>query len=535
MMRSSLAEPAGQQQRAGNLRPSGVGGMFGKLSTAEQPPARPVAAKTSTKPQKNWAEKHRPKKLQNIVLREQTRKTFEKSIEQPLKMPHLLMYGPPGTGKTTTAWAFLYELFGKKAAGRHVKALNSSQDRGIKVIREEVKPYCEAEINDSKDEPGYPNPRLKFILMDEADALTMEAQAALRRVIEENSDNTRFILCCNYVNKIIEPIQSRCASVAFTPLAPDLHKLHLVKICKEENVVLVEDNLEKFSQSQLPIDMEEDFDYNDCNSKIQELNFNTPCLDFLVDLSDGDCRRSITLLQSVASVCSRKGKDADSTVTVGRATNMFGGGGSNALASRASVAGAAAKDVKIRVTKPDLVQVSNSLEEPKLQEIVNHILYTETFEEVENDAEWLLRNAFAVRAVIIPIWQEIRSRAKNLFYSSAASMSQFAGSGFAGTKREDFLPLQFSNLQWTKVGILIAEVDGMVNANVPTDAVYPYFLLTLYLLLNTKQEIKPAKNLAEVDDHALIWAQYSVGVSKYHDEYNPYPKEEMWGNEIATF
>ena len=187
-----------------------------------------------------WFEKHRPKAFSEIVQSATHFKLFA-DMRRTGKVQHLLLYGPPGCGKTTTAWALLNELFGKKNAPKRVKALNSSQDRGVDVVRNEIKPYCEkppycdldlSALTPDGEVPPFPN--LKFVLLDEADAMTFEAQAALRRIIEKDTDATRFILCCNYLGKIIDPIQSRCAVLSCPPLAKEAHKKRLVAVAAKE-------------------------------------------------------------------------------------------------------------------------------------------------------------------------------------------------------------------------------------------------------------------------------------------------------------
>lgn len=155
------------------------------------------AKKASRAFQKPWAEKHRPKSLDAVSLLPSTRLVLRSCLQGDSQIPHFLFHGPPGTGKTTTAWALLYELFGRRAAGRHVMALNASDDRGVEAVRTKVKPFCLKIVPEAADEAGkFPSPPLKFMILDEFDAMTLEAQTCLRRVIEENTDNTRFILLC---------------------------------------------------------------------------------------------------------------------------------------------------------------------------------------------------------------------------------------------------------------------------------------------------------------------------------------------------
>ena len=128
------------------------------------------------------------------------------------RLPHLLFYGPPGTGKTTTILALAHKLYGPSYQSM-VLELNASDDRGIDVVREQIKSFAGTRKLFSTG--------VKLIVLDEADAMTADAQFALRRVIEKYTRNTRFCLICNYVSKIIPALQSRCTRFRFAPLRKD--------------------------------------------------------------------------------------------------------------------------------------------------------------------------------------------------------------------------------------------------------------------------------------------------------------------------
>ena len=157
-----------------------------------------------------WVEKYRPRILDDVV----NQKCIINRLKQFIKdrsMPHLIFAGPAGTGKTTSALAMVRDLYGKKMAPNSTfMELNASDARGIDVIRTYIKDFAKAR-------PPFDIP-FKILILDEADNMTSPAQQALRRTMEKYTKNCRMILICNYSNKIIPPIQSRCVVFRFSSL-----------------------------------------------------------------------------------------------------------------------------------------------------------------------------------------------------------------------------------------------------------------------------------------------------------------------------
>jgi replication factor C small subunit len=177
-----------------------------------------------------WSEKYRPKKLSEVVNQKEIVKGIGNLIKSP-DIPHMLFAGPAGVGKTTSALCIAMELLGEEWRKNSLE-LNASDERGIKMVRERVKEFAASVKLATDKEFGKP----KIIILDEADEMTPEAQTALRRIIEDSARTTRFIIICNYLSQIIEPIQSRCVVFRFTRLPKEEVIDHLQTICEKEKV-----------------------------------------------------------------------------------------------------------------------------------------------------------------------------------------------------------------------------------------------------------------------------------------------------------
>lgn len=173
-----------------------------------------------------WAEAYRPQKLNEVINQKHAIERI-KAFVAAKNVPHMLFAGPAGVGKTATALAIAHELYGKLWRG-NVLELNASDERGIDIIRNKVKNFARTK---TMSNIGY-----RIIILDEADALTKEAQQALRRTMETYAAVSRFILICNWSSRIIEPIQSRCSVFRFRTLSEQDQMRFLERIVKGEKL-----------------------------------------------------------------------------------------------------------------------------------------------------------------------------------------------------------------------------------------------------------------------------------------------------------
>lgn len=214
-----------------------------------------------------WVEKYRPSSLDEIKGHEWNIKALKNFIEKG-KIPHMVFTGPAGTGKTSSAIALVRDLLGKDFTPDQILEMNASDNVRMDTVKNEIKSFTSTRSFSGKN-------TFKLIILDESDNIPKEPQQALRRIIEKSPPNVKFIFMCNYENRLIDPILSRCALFRFTPLPKKIVLNRLKEIGKSE-----------------------------------KLSFTEDFYDVLYSISSGDLRKAVNLLQ-MASQLDIKGKSGN--------------------------------------------------------------------------------------------------------------------------------------------------------------------------------------------------------------------------------
>jgi replication factor C subunit 3/5 len=206
----------------------------------------PIPPKNQEKSKLPFVEKYRPNTLDQIISQDDIIKTLKKFLNKN-SLTHLLFYGTAGTGKTTCAKAIANYLYGSQRTG-NILELNASDERGIDIVKEQIKSFCQtlnSFSNFSLSENNLKNNFFKLVILDEADMMTTDAQSALRRIMEKYTNNVRFILICNQIHKIHPAVQSRCMRFRFRPIKNEECLNRLKEICKYENIKYDNDSILK--------------------------------------------------------------------------------------------------------------------------------------------------------------------------------------------------------------------------------------------------------------------------------------------------
>lgn len=224
-----------------------------------------------------WVDKYRPSSLTLLRGHDAVIRTLSAFLSQD-SLPHLLLHGPSGTGKTSCVLAAVSDFYARLGItdprSGYILELNASDERGIAVVRGPIMDFVRSSacpgmktLATGNSSSGALSP-IKIVVLDEADCMTMEAQFCLRRVIETESDHIRFCFTCNYLNKILPAIRSRCTEFKVGPLKSDQMVSHLRHIVAEENA---------------------------------GIHITVPAIDAIVQVSKGDLRKAINMMQTLVT------------------------------------------------------------------------------------------------------------------------------------------------------------------------------------------------------------------------------------------
>jgi replication factor C subunit 2/4 len=298
-----------------------------------------------------WVEKYRPQTVSDITADDNIISVLHSCVKED-DMPHLLFHGPPGTGKTSSIHAIAHELFGDDYKKR-IYELNASDDRGIQAVREIIKSYAKLSVNQAATNNGRIVPPYKIIILDEADAMTRDAQDALRVIIEENCAVTRFCFICNYTKQIINPIKSRCAMFEFHPIPSDKIIERLKRIAQSEGLV--------------------------CEENVYQL---------IAKIVNGDLRKAIMMLQNIKYIYDYRNlflsKDPveDSKLDVVLSVEVIN------------------KITSPNITTDDILKISGYLHQSKCEKIIKKCVNANSIKEIKKISHEVIAGGYPIDTVL---------------------------------------------------------------------------------------------------------------------------------------
>lgn len=323
-----------------------------------------------------WIEKYRPRKMEDMKQTQNLIDLFQNSIKTG-NLTHYLFYGPPGTGKTSAILAMGREIF-KEHFPTRVIEFNASDDRGINAVREKITNEAKKYVTEIINEDGTKIPPYKIIILDEADSMTDEAQDALRVIIEQYSTVTRFCFICNYISKITDAIKSRCSVVYFKKIS---NKCMINKL----NEISIKESME------LP-------------KKI---------LNIVIDVSNGDMRKAIMLLQNLKYLYNYKNNMEkplnDMTVRELKYIPIIPIG----------------SEIKNEITETDIYDIAASISLEKAHLIINDILACNSILEISLLSKKIIAMGYPIDNILIQLNKAIletdkmddQKKAKIIYYS----------------------------------------------------------------------------------------------------------------------